>query len=115
LPQRDSNNQPDTICKCTLLPDKITHSTKLVRRSSNPIFEEQFEFNYLDSTHLENRSIEITIYELDKANKEEICIGTALVRLNNLNLENKVIILKELRLPIKSNEVNNLNILFEHS
>jgi hypothetical protein len=87
----------DTYCKCTLMPDKISYQTKLVRHAVDPIFEEQFEFDSLDSVKLESRYLELSIHELDKPASKDECLGLTILKLNYPNTETKKIFLKDFR------------------
>jgi hypothetical protein len=98
--QTTSNNNIDILCKCMLLPDKTVFTTKPVKLNANPLFEEQFEFKFIDSTHLDTCFLEISLYELDlnKKSGEEICLASIpLIRLNYSNIESKKIFLKDFK------------------
>jgi hypothetical protein len=98
--QQTSSNNIDILCKCMLLPDKTVFTTKSVKLNANPLFEEQFEFKFIDSTHLDTCFLEISLYELDlsKKSSEEICLAsTPLIRLNYSNIESKKIFLKDFK------------------
>ena len=103
-----SSLENDIFCKCTLMPSKMSHHSKLVRFSANPIFEESFEFEYLDPADLADCYLEISLFELPLyATKDEIreCLGTAVIKLNYSNIEIKKMFVKELKPFAKPNEV----------
>ncbi|CAF0721932.1 unnamed protein product [Brachionus calyciflorus] len=102
---KDTNPNSDLYCKCALMPDKLSYQTKLIKRNSNPIFEEQFEFDYLDTAKLDTRYLEISIHELDKVTKED-CLGVVNIKLNYSNIESKKIFLKEIKPYTRSREEN---------
>lgn len=91
----------DVFCKCTLLPDKLSFQSKAVKRSSNPIFEQQFEFDYLEMSKMDARFLEISIHELDK----DDCLGVATLKLNLPNIETKNMFLRDFKPYIKTEEV----------
>lgn len=93
----------DPYCKCTLMPDKLSLKTKVSRKTLNPIFEETFEFE-LERDHFESRYLIIEVFDYDKFSKDE-CIGYFKVALNNVNFDNKKILLKELKQPLKLSQV----------
>lgn len=95
----------DIYCKCVLMPDKVTYQTKLIKRSQNPIFEEQFDFDYLDSLKLDSRYLEISVHELDKATRED-CLGVAVIKLNYPNIETKKIFLRDIKPFLRTREEN---------
>lgn len=101
---KDNSSNLDIYCKCTLLPDKVSFQTKAIKRSTNPIFEEQFDFDYLDVAKMESRSLEISIHELDKLSTDD-CIGVLSYKLNLSNIEPKKIFLKDLKPWIRTGEV----------
>lgn len=86
----------EVYCKCTLLPDKVSFQSKSVKRSTNPIFEQQFEFDCLDLAKMDARFLEISIHELDKFNKDD-CIGVSTLKLNLPNIETKNMFLREFK------------------
>lgn len=95
----------DILCKCILMPDKLSFSTKPIKMCSNPIFEEQFDFRFLEASHLESCFLEISLVELDKQSREEYCIGSSIIRLNYSNIEMRKIFLKDFKIYSKTNEV----------
>lgn len=99
-----ASNQ-DIYCKCTLLPDKISFQTRSVKRSTNVVFEQQFEFDYLDLTKMDNRFLEISIHEFDKYNKDD-CVGVTTLKLNLPNIETKIMFLRDFKPWIPTGEVN---------
>lgn len=101
---KDTNPNSDLYCRCALMPDKSSYQTKLVKRSSNPIFEEQFEFDCLDMSKLDSRYIEISVNEVDKVTRED-CLGMFGFKLNYQNIENKKIFLKEIKPFVRQSEV----------
>lgn len=78
------------------MPDKLSYQTKLIKRTKNPLFEEQFEFDYLDAQKLESRHLEITVHELDKLTKED-CLGVAVLKLSYPDIETKKTFLKSVK------------------
>lgn len=96
----------DIFCKCILMPDKLSFNTKPMKMCSNPIFEEQFEFRFLESVHLELCFLEINLIELDKATRDEYCIGCTVIRLNYSNIEIRKSFLKDFKIFSRSNEDN---------
>lgn len=95
----------DLYCKCTLLPEKQSFQTKSTKRMSDPVFDDQLEFERIELSSFEFRSLEVALYECDKYGRDE-CIGLTYFRLNNQNIETKKIFLKDLRPSNKSNEVS---------
>ena len=100
----NDENMSDTFCRCTLMPDKIAHSTKVVKRSKNPIFEQTFEFDGLEMPKLDARFLSISLFQLDKGKEE--CLGATILKLNYPSIEANQIFLKDLKASLKSNEVN---------
>ena len=96
---KDSTSNLDVYCKCTLLPDKLSFQTKPVKRTTNPIFEEQFDFDYLDVAKMESRSLEISIHEIEKLSRDD-CIGVLNFKLNLATIETKKIFLKDMKQTI---------------
>ena len=96
--QQVNNYNTEIYCKCTLLPDKQSFKTSLLKRVSDPIFEEKIEFEKVESGSLEHASLEIALYECDRNySRSNECIGITYFRLNNQNIENKKVYLKDLR------------------
>ena len=110
LALKENGSNSDVFCKCTLMPNKLSFQTKVVENSSNPIFEEQFEFELVESTNLESNHLEISLFEFDKFSKGE-CIGICVVRLNFSNIEIKKIFLKDFKPNPKINEVIFLSLI----
>ncbi|RMZ95836.1 synaptotagmin-5 isoform X1 [Brachionus plicatilis] len=102
---KDTNPNSDLYCKCTLMPDKSSFQTKLIKRNSNPVFEEQFEFDCLDSSKLDSRYLEISMNEVDKVTRED-CLGMCGLKLNYQNIESKKIFLKEIKPFVRPSEEN---------
>ncbi len=96
--------QADTYCKCTLMPEKISFRTKIVKRNTNPIYEEKFEFVNVELSRLESRYLEISLFELDKLSNDE-CLGSTYLNLNAGSIENKKMFLKDLKTSFKTDEV----------
>lgn len=101
---KDNNQNSDLYCKCTLMPDKSSYQTKFIKRNSNPVFEEQFEFDCFDMNKLDSRYLEISVNEIDKVTREE-CLGMFGLRLNYQNFDTKKIFLKEIKPFVRSSEV----------
>jgi hypothetical protein len=95
----------DTYCKCTLMPDKISYQTRVVRHAVDPVYEEQFEYDSLDSGKLDSRYLELGVYEIDKATSKDECIGITILKLNYPSVEVRKIFLKDFRAsPPKTTE-----------
>lgn len=101
---KDCNQNSDLYCRCTLMPEKSSFQTKFIKRNSNPVFEEQFEFDGFDMNKMESRYLEISLHEIDKVTREE-CLGMLGLRLNYQNIEAKKIFLKEIKPFVRSSEV----------
>ena len=103
----------DTYCKCTLMPDKISYQTKIVKHTSDPVFEEQFEFDQLDSGKLESRYLEISIHDVDKNTSKDECMGLATIKLNYTSIETRKIFLKDFKTaPPRADDVSRVFKLF---
>ncbi len=105
-PSRPESIDSDIYVKCTLMPDKQIYSTKSVKMTANPLFEEEFEFKFISTSHLESCHLELSLLETEKSTREETCLGICLIRLNYSNIEMKKTFLKEFKLASKSNEDN---------
>ena len=103
---RQENIDTDICVKCTLMPDKQIYSTKSDKMNANPLFEEEFEFKFIETSQLESCHLELSLLEMDKSTKEESCLGSCVIRLNYSNIEMKKTFLKDFKLTSKSNEDN---------
>jgi hypothetical protein len=107
--QQQQQQQPIEIyCKCTLLPDKLSFQTKMVKRSANPIFEQQFDFDYLDLAKMDSRFLEISIHECDAKFNRDDCIGVTTLKLNLPNIETKNMFLRDFKPWIRNGEVGKI-------
>lgn len=100
-----SSSLSEFYCKCTLLPDKIAYQSRAVKRSANPIFEQQFEFDYLDLGKMDARFLEISIHELDKSCNKDECMGVSTLKLNLPNIETKSMFVRDFKPWIRNSEV----------
>ena len=93
----------DTYCKCSLMPDKLSFNTRIAKKSTNPIYEDTFEFDNLEMAKLDSRYLEISVFELDK--QKEDCLGTTYLKLNYPTVDIKKIFLKDLKSSLRNKEV----------
>ena len=93
----------DTFCKCTLMPDKISFNTKVIKRNKNPIYEEKFEYENLELSKMDSRYLLISFYQMDKL--KEDCLGAIILKLNYPNIDSNQIFIKDLKASLKSTEV----------
>lgn len=99
------SSSSELYCKCTIMPDKFSYDTKLVLAMQDIVFEEQFEFNYLDASHLNACSLEISLYEFNKSfDTTGECLGSTTVRLDYSSIEMKKILVKDLKRNTKKIE-----------
>jgi len=80
IPFNKNNTLPDTFCKCYLLPDRSARAkqkTGVCRRTTAPRWETTVAWE--DVGDLENRSLELTLWETDRMGHHEEMGG---VRLN---------------------------------
>ena len=92
-------------CKCTLMPEKFSFQTKLNELASAIFFDEQFEFNYLESSHLDTYYLDVSIFEYEKESTSEP-VGTVSLKLNYPNVETKKIFHKQLKFIPNKPEVS---------
>ncbi|XP_053393176.1 synaptotagmin-15-like [Mercenaria mercenaria] len=115
LQGRNSNeNYRDPFVKMFLLPDEnICHTSKTVKKTLNPVFNETFNFevNYGD---IKNRSLRFSVYDVDRRRLRHT-LGHAIVPLQDVNISSSGVISKDLELEINyGSSVGDLNIALSY-
>ncbi|XP_031557758.1 uncharacterized protein LOC116294313 isoform X2 [Actinia tenebrosa] len=81
LPGKDADGMSDPFCKISLLPDKkgkTKHKTPIIKRSLNPSWNYKMEYEDLSIDDLNERVLEITVWDHDIASRDEFLGGVRL-------------------------------------
>ncbi len=85
---RDFSGTADPYCKVCLLPNKQTRlQSKVHRKTTNPIFDEEFIFEVLPEV-LHTQTLELLVYDYDQFSRHE-CIGQVKVAFEDLDFSQR--------------------------
>ncbi|XP_060561003.1 synaptotagmin-1-like, partial [Ruditapes philippinarum] len=103
-------NYRDPFVKVFLLPDEnICHSTKTVKKTLNPSFNETFSFE-VNQEDIGQRSLRFSVYDVDRRRLRHT-LGHVVVPLQDLNMDSSDIICKDLEQEIHyGSSLGDLNI-----
>ncbi|KAK3699302.1 hypothetical protein QZH41_018419 [Actinostola sp. cb2023] len=81
LPGKDADGMSDPFCKISLLPDKkgkTKQQTKKIERTLNPVWNHRLSYEDLSTDDLNERVLEITIWDHDMMSRDEFLGGVRL-------------------------------------
>lgn len=107
LPMKEQNGTLDPYVKMQLLPEKQHKAkTRVLRKTQNPIYNEEFTFYGITSNLLDKLAVHFVILNFDRFSRDEL-IGEVVCRLNQLefdSLEKQITLCREIS-PICGNKL----------
>lgn len=86
-PKKDSNATIDPYVKLQLLPEKQHKAkTRVIRRSTNPVYNEEFTFYGITPNFLDNLVVHFVVLNFDRFARDEI-LGEVICKLNQLEFD----------------------------
>ena len=87
LVSRDFSGTADPYCKLCLMPCRRTYlQSKVHRKTTNPVFDEEFIFEIPEAEALPDQTLEILVFDYDQFSRHD-CIGQIKVPLGNMDLK----------------------------